>query len=102
MKCADLFLDNQYKKNDYNSVNIENNGFDIHKLKKQVNRMHHFNILLGIEPKLLIAYLGSIEVLNLQNLDYAVKIIPAFLVSAFTVYKWIVLYRKNRNNEDDN
>lgn len=32
----------------------------------------------------------------------AVKIIPAFLVSAFTVYKWIVLYRKNRNNEDDN
>lgn len=100
MKCADIFIDNQYKKNDYRYVNIENNSFDIHKQKKQVNRMHHFNILMGVEPKLLIAYLGSIEILNLQNLDYAVKVIPALLVSAFTVYKWVIFSRKNKKDEN--
>lgn len=99
MKCAEVF--NQYKKNDYRSVNIENNAFSIHNLKNKVNRMH-FNVLYGIEPKLLIAYLGSIEILNLQNLDYAVKIIPAFLVSAFTIYKWVIFYRKNKKNENNN
>lgn len=99
MKCAEIF--NQYKKNDFPIVNIENNVFDIHNNKKQVNKMH-FNLLLGIEPKILIAYLGSIEILNLQNLDYAVKIIPALLVSAFTLYKWVLVYRKNKKDEDDN
>lgn len=61
----------------------------------------HFNILYGIEPKLLIMFYAAIKILEMEHLDIAAKTIPAFLVSAFTIYKWIIFYRKNKNNEDD-
>ena len=61
----------------------------------------HFNVLLGIEPKLLLMFWASIQILEMEYLDYVVKIIPAVLVSGFTLYKWVVFYKKNNKDEND-
>lgn len=61
----------------------------------------HFNLLLGIEPKLLLMFYAAIKIVEMEHLDLSAKLIPAFLVSAFTVYKWVIFYRKNKKNEDD-
>lgn len=62
----------------------------------------HFNLLLGIETKLLLMFYAAIKVLEMEHLDMAAKLIPAFLVSAFTAYKWVFFYKKNKKNENDN
>ena len=61
-----------------------------------------FNLLLGIEPKLVVAYYAAIKILEMEYLDYAVKLIPALLVSGFTIYKWFYFHKKNKQNENDN
>ena len=62
----------------------------------------HFNLLLGIEPKLLLMFYAAIKITEMEHLDFAARVIPAFLVSAFTVYKWVIVYRKNKRDENNN
>jgi hypothetical protein len=49
-----------------------------------------------LEVKLLVLLIISYEIADLNNIDLLIKIIPAAVVTGFTIYKWIKLYNKDK------
>jgi hypothetical protein len=52
-----------------------------------------------LEVKLLLCLIISREIVEINGLDLLIKIIPAAAVTAFTIYKWIVLYKQNKKQK---
>ncbi|MDP1816725.1 MAG: hypothetical protein Q8K92_19890 [Leadbetterella sp.] len=52
-----------------------------------------------LELKLLLFLIITWEITDINGIDLIIKIIPSAAVTGFTIYKWIKLHNKNKDDD---